>query len=99
MAGPQRRERTTLVAVSYTHLDVYKRQGVMTLVAVHGPVAFFIGNQLNLPHLPNCHVRGYLVPAGTRRRRPAVSARDQKFVTMKMDGVVGHCLLYTSRCV
>ena len=26
--GPQAREAFTLLAVSYTHLDVYKRQGV-----------------------------------------------------------------------
>ena len=64
--------------------------GVVALVAVERPVAFFVREELNLAHLAHGHVGCHFIETGALGRGTAVRARYQKLVSVQMHRVVGH---------
>ena len=54
------------------------------------PVAFFVRQELDLPHLAHSHIGRHLIPARGLGRGPAVSACDQKFMAVQMNRMVRH---------
>ena len=78
------------MSVSYTHLDVYKRQTVLS------PAASPVAKALD----PTAAHAGTV--AGTRPRHAWVDVARGLVVTMVVVmhvGIYHYCLLYTSRCV
>ncbi len=57
---------------------------------MEGPVAFLVGEKLDLPHLPDRDVLGDLVAARTLRRRAAIGAGNEELVAVQVHRVVGH---------
>jgi hypothetical protein len=72
------------------HVVAHRVHRVVALVAVEGPVALLVGEEVHLPHLPHRDVGRHLVLARALRRRPAVGAGDQELVPVQVDRVVGH---------
>ena len=54
------------------------------------PVAFFVRQELDLPHLAHSHIGRHLIPARGLGRGPTVSACDQKFMAVQMNRMVRH---------
>lgn len=63
----------------------------MTLVTMEGPVTLFIRHKLHLTHLAYSNVRGHLGPASSPWHGAAIRAGHGEFMTMNMDGMIGHC--------
>mmetsp|Transcript_5442 Transcript_5442/g.20833 ORF Transcript_5442/g.20833 Transcript_5442/m.20833 type:complete len:566 (-) Transcript_5442:6566-8263(-) len=72
------------------HVVPHRVHRVMTLMAVEGPVAFLVGQELDLAHLTHGHVGGHLVPARPLGCRSAIRPRHEEFVAVQVDRVVGH---------
>ena len=78
--------------VSYTHLDVYKRQAHVTLAEFFKPEPNPLTGQDGLFQLffQNAGVQGFF--PGFQFVQPLLGGRGQ-------DALFNGCLLYTSRCV
>ena len=63
---------------------------VMALVAVERPVAFLVGQKLDLPHLTDSDILGDFVLSCRCWRRSTIGAGHQKLVTMQMDRMIRH---------
>ncbi len=72
------------------HIVTHGIHGVVTLVAMEGPVAFLVGEKFDLPHLADRDIGGDLVPASALGSWPAICASDEKLVPVQVDRVVGH---------
>ena len=64
--------------------------GVMTLVTMEGPIALFISEKFNLPHLTHSDIGGHLVPARGFGCRAAIRASHEKLMAVQVNRVVGH---------
>ena len=89
----------TIEPVSYTHLDVYKRQGLVGLptTGLRSLIDSLLPSRADVElfcqtNFPNIH-----------RRFVADMERDQKVSLLLLlaagTGIISACLLYTSRCV
>ena len=112
ISGDQRsRHAHTLgLAVSYTHLDVYKRQneGLASLCAQNAINALFVcvlaEGRVSCEYSPVCH---QFLDANLRKEvdgrrndgRPASSSGFSDFIRTSVSQQTSNCLLYTSRCV
>ena len=99
-----------VIAVSYTHLDVYKRQDVPKLN--RGDVVVYNLDQAFMP-MPHTKVAGTLVPVFSLRSKGSFGVGDFGDLKAMIDFVEATgqhalqllpindttCLLYTSRCV
>ena len=95
--------RSTGSAVSYTHLDVYKRQLLAGLMAVSGG-----GSRLWTDDPAKFDLVGPKVDVRVQRgsvtlpiaQVPNLMAEDKIWVKVDLPSTQSnHCLLYTSRCV
>ena len=91
--------RTHMVTVSYTHLDVYKRQAINFVKA--GAQAKIIKTMFDDLTEPE-----QKLVKRARNRKSATKAKNADPITYKwataFEALVGYlylCLLYTSRCV
>ena len=64
--------------------------GVMAFVAMKCPVAFLVGEKVELAHLAHCDIGGDLWPARALRNRPAVCSGDHELMAVNVNGMVGH---------
>ena len=72
------------------HIMAHGVHGVVALVAMKCPIAFFVGHKLDLPHLPDCYVGRDFRPAPAFRGGAAIGSSDLKLMPVQMDRVVGH---------
>ena len=72
------------------HIVPHRIHGVMSLVAVKCPIAFFVCQKLDLPHLAHRNIGGDLGPARSLGGWPAIGAAHDKLMTVQMNGMIGH---------
>ena len=85
------------VPVSYTHLDVYKRQG-LTLGRLASEVATVLRGKHKPTFTPHVDTGDYVIIVNAEK----VVMTGKKLDSVKYyhhSGWLGGCLLYTSRCV
>ena len=85
------------MAVSYTHLDVYKRQGYCLCInkyAPHPHVAALTLEYMLSDEGQIDRARGFARPI-----RQDVALPEEVKAKLLPDSQYEHCLLYTSRCV
>ena len=75
--------------VSYTHLDVYKRQGVCRAVSTTSVATFFASSSV----MPVLFWTRFIARSNSCRSAGFISS------SWRLGGVCSICLLYTSRCV
>ena len=72
------------------HVVAHRVHGVVRLVAMKRPIAFFIGHKFDLPHLPDRHIGGDLRPARRFRRRAAIGTAHRELMTVQVNRMIGH---------
>src|SRR5450830_1274743 len=72
------------------HVVAHSVHGVVRLVAMQRPVAFFGGIELDGAHLADGDIGTDFWPARSRWRPAAIGTGDDKFVAVQVDGMIGH---------
>ena len=64
--------------------------GVMRLMAVHRPIAGFIGDEFDGAHLPDRDISGDLRPGSSLRDVPTIRSSHDEFMAVNVDRMIGH---------